>query len=312
MLSEKNNGEVITIEGFVDSIHEKKTKNQKTYVELLVTFNGKSARCYVWNTNLERFGIKHQDIVSVTGTVNEYKGNKSFNTSKVSKIEKPSAELLKDMLPALPDEEIATYKKDLGAILREIKHERYKALVTVMLKEYGESLCKTPAAAKVHEACLGGLLKHTVNVSMLCSKMADVYGNFVNRSLLLTAAILHDIGKIRTYVVDKFAIEYTLEGGLVNHIVIGIEMLDKCLAENDLKLTNEELMLLKHCVLSHHGKREWGSPVVPAIPEAQLLHYADMIDSRCGIMDAALSEIEPGSMSKSSNYYLETRVYRRE
>jgi 3'-5' exoribonuclease len=311
MLSEKNAGEVVTIEGFVDSIQEKKTKTQKTYVELLVSAGGKSVRCFMWDTDLERCGVKHKDVVSITGTVNEFKNNKSLNTSRVTRIEKPSPELMEDMLLSLDTAEIAEYKKEMGALMRKIKNERYKAVLIAMLKKYGEDLCRTPAAAKVHEACLGGLLKHTVHVAMLCDKMADVYGNHVNRSLLLTAALLHDIGKVPTYTVDQFSIDYTLIGSLVNHIVIGYELLIKCIEENNLTLTKEEFIQLAHCMLAHHGKMEWGSPVEPATPEAQLLHIADMADSRIGIMDAAISELEPGTMSKSANYFLGTRVYRK-
>jgi 3'-5' exoribonuclease len=312
MLSEKNPGEVITIEGFVDSLQEKQTKNQKAYVEMIVASNGKNARCYVWNRNLEQLAIQHQDVVSVTGTVNEYKGNKSLNTNKVVKIEKPSTELLENMLPALSDAEIATYKKELRTLVHKVQNEHYKAVLNAILKEYGEALCRTPAAAKVHEACLGGLLKHTIHVATICDKLADIYGNYVDRNLLLTAALIHDIGKIDTYTVDKFSIDYTIDGSLVNHIVIGYAILKQCVEKNNLNLTKEELILLNHCLLSHHGKKEWGSPIEPAIPEAQLLHQADMIDSRVGIMDSALSELEPGTISKSANFYLGTRVYRKE
>ena len=133
------------------------------------------------------------------------------------------------------------------------------------------------AAKTVHHSFSGGLLEHTLSVVHLCEYFAGAY-SILNRDLLISAALCHDIGKTRE--LSAFPDnDYTDEGQLIGHIVIGVEMIDEALREQPdfpVKLANE----LKHCVVAHHGELEYGSPKKPALAEALALNLADNADAK--------------------------------
>ena len=142
---------------------------------------------------------------------------------------------------------------------------------------------RVPAALKRHHAYLGGLLEHTAGVTALCKAAADYYP-MVNRDLLLTGAILHDIGKIKTYQLER-GIEGTDEGKLIGHLILGVEMVEAAITEilkheSDLGRTRLLRNSLIHLLVSHHGIMEWGSPVEPLTLEACMLHHADNMDAQ--------------------------------
>ncbi len=143
--------------------------------------------------------------------------------------------------------------------------------------EFVQKFKRAPAATKVHQPYLGGLLEHTVNVVDICETVGNIYKE-MNRDFLITMAILHDIGKIREYAYDK-AMEHTDEGKLLGHITIGIEMVDQKIKSLDSFPKDLELMA-KHTLLSHHGHFEFGSPRLPSILAAIALHYADEMDAK--------------------------------
>jgi len=134
-----------------------------------------------------------------------------------------------------------------------------------------------PAAKAIHHAVLGGLLEHTVSVVGLCRLLADYYPA-VNRDLLLTAAILHDLGKIKELTWDR-VFDYTDPGRLLGHITLGALMVEeriRAIPDFPAALANS----LLHCILSHHGELEWGSPKRPKTLEAIVLHYAENLDGK--------------------------------
>jgi 3'-5' exoribonuclease len=149
---------------------------------------------------------------------------------------------------------------------------------------------RAPAAKNMHHAYLGGLLVHTVSMVFLADKIAEHYkGGGVDRDLLIAGAILHDIGKLREFEY-QYKIDYSDEGRLLSHIVIGLKMIDEKL--NKIPNFPKDLeILLKHLVVSHHGSREFGSPEIPKTIEAVLLNYVDEIDSKVnGIRDFIAQE----------------------
>ena len=143
--------------------------------------------------------------------------------------------------------------------------------------EFTEKFKKAPAATKVHQPYIGGLLEHTVNVVTICESIGNIYKE-INRDFLITMAILHDIGKIREYAYDK-VIEHTDEGKLLGHIAISLEMIDQKVRSMDDFPKDLELMV-KHTLLSHHGHFEFGSPRLPSILAAIALYYADEMDAK--------------------------------
>ncbi len=144
-------------------------------------------------------------------------------------------------------------------------------------QEFAEKFKRAPAATKVHQPYIGGLVEHTLNVVEICETICHIYQE-LNRDFLITMAILHDIGKIREYAYHK-VIEHTDEGKLLGHIVISLEVIDQKIRSMDDFPKDLELMV-KHTLLSHHGHFEFGSPKLPSILAAIALHYADEMDAK--------------------------------
>jgi 3'-5' exoribonuclease len=166
-----------------------------------------------------------------------------------------------------------------------------------------EKFKKAPAGKKMHHAYLGGLLEHSLSVGLLADKIAGHYKG-IDVDILKTGAILHDIGKIEEFNYRLF-IDYSDSGRLLNHIIIGAEMVsDKIKAIPD--FPEEKALLLKHMIISHHGTREFGSPEPPKTIEAVLLNYLDEIDSKVvGIRDFMANK---GTVSGWTPYH---RMYAR-
>jgi 3'-5' exoribonuclease len=177
-------------------------------------------------------------------------------------------------------------KKDLDKLM-DIVYSNIESIKNIYLKkllktffddqEFVEKFKKAPAATKVHQPYLGGLLEHTCNLVRICETICDIYKE-INCEFLITMALLHDIGKVREYTYNR-VIEYTDEGKLLGHIAIGLEMIDQKIKSLDNFPLDLELMI-KHTLLSHHGHFEFGSPKLPSILAAIALHYADEIEAK--------------------------------
>jgi len=160
---------------------------------------------------------------------------------------------------------------------------------------------EAPAAKSLHHAWLGGLLEHVVSLVGICELAARHYPE-INRDLLLTGAILHDIGKLEELRWGT-SFDYTLQGQLVGHITLGIAMIEKKLAALP-DFPPALRILVEHMVLSHHGKLEFGSPKLPMIPEAVLLHYLDDLDAKMHMMrsEFARHEAEGGEAGEMTDW----------
>jgi len=174
-------------------------------------------------------------------------------------------------------------------------------------QEFAEKFRKAPAATKVHQPYIGGLVEHTLNVVEICETICHIYKE-LNRDFLITMAILHDIGKIKEYAYDK-VIEHTDEGKLLGHIAISLEMINQKVRSMDDFPKDLELMV-KHTLLSHHGHFEFGSPRLPSILAAIALHYADEMDAKVsGFIN--IKEENKGFKEKWSKWvwWLERSIY---
>jgi 3'-5' exoribonuclease len=146
-----------------------------------------------------------------------------------------------------------------------------------------------PASTSGHHAALGGLLRHTCDVADIAMAISALYHQ-ADRDLVVAGALLHDIGKLESYRWDG-AFETTVSGVVLGHVVVGALLLDRRVrAETPMPLSEAELMLLEHMILSHHGALEFGAPVLPMTLEAEILHYADNASAKTASMDAALRD----------------------
>ncbi len=247
-------------------------------------------------------------VVSVRGDVSEYRGKPQMTVSRIRAAGEQDVYDLSALLPTAPiDAEAAfRYVKELA---EGIDDADYRAVALTMLSRHEKSFRTIPAAKSVHHAFRSGLLMHTANMLRTGDLLSDLYEEVIDRSLLLTGILLHDMAKEREFRFSPMglAADYSVEGDLLGHLVMGAqEVAEVC---KELGTPAEKAMLLQHLLLSHHGEPELGAAVVPQCAEAELLHYLDGIDSRMEIYAETLSTMAPGSFS-GRIFALEKKIYK--
>lgn len=255
------------------------TRNGKPYDNLLLQDKTGILDGKVWDPNSQGIAdYDEKDFIEVFGEVISYNGNLQLNIRQIRRAEEGEYNPA-DYMPTT-DKSVSGMYDELTAYIRQISNPYLKKVLeyyfvndeTFIKKFKGHSAAKT-----VHHGFSGGLLEHTLSVLHMCEYFAGAY-SILNRDLLYTAAICHDIGKTRE-LSDFPDNDYTDEGQLIGHIVIGVEMIDEAvrsIPDFPTKLANE----LKHCVIAHHGELEYGSPKKPALAEALALNLADNADAK--------------------------------
>ena len=253
-------------------------KDGGNYMTVVLSDKSGTVKGVIWD-NVDQFVDKPSagDVVNIQGTVSEYRGTLQVVVKSMTLLS-PEGVDFTDFLPATHRDPESMLMK-LQNISESMKNRHLKALLAAFWSDGGfvRKFKIAPAAKKMHHAYLGGLLEHTLSLTMLAERIADHYSG-IDRDLLLTGAILHDIGKIKEFVFDR-RIDYSDEGRLVSHIVIGVEMVQEKIAGIN-GFPSKTAMLLKHMLISHHGNREYGSPEPPKTLEAVMLNYLDEIDSK--------------------------------
>ncbi|MBQ8798612.1 MAG: HD domain-containing protein [Lachnospiraceae bacterium] len=277
-LRELRDGEMISENYFCKQKQTLQTKAGKNYYSLILqdktgTMDGK-----VWELNA---GIEHfesLDYIRVEGQVVSFQGTLQLNIRRVRRLSEGEYEV-SDFMPCTKRDTKEMYKELLGYI-DSLKDAQFKMLAESYFKEdpkFKEMFLSHSAAKTMHHNFVGGLLEHTVSVTKLCTYLADNYP-VLDRDLLLTAAMFHDVGKLSE--ISSFPEnDYTDAGQLLGHIYIGADWLSKRmdkLGGFSVKRKNE----LLHCILSHHGELEYGSPKKPELAEALALSMADNLDAK--------------------------------
>lgn len=246
------------------------------------------------------------------GRVENYKGNLQFIIDGIL-IADPGTYSVADFLPTTERDREKMWKR-LVEILRGIKNGDVLALVEAFLadKALMERFQAAPAAATMHHAYIGGLLEHTLNVLEVALRVIPLYPK-LNLDLVLAGVFLHDIGKSKELTFET-NIAYSDSGQLLGHIVQATMMIEQkadALAASGKPIPDRLRWELQHIVVSHHGSYQFGSPKLPAIPEAVAVHYLDNLDAKVNMF---LSEIEnhPDPASRWTNYNraLETRIFK--
>lgn len=210
--------------------------------------------------------------VEVTGRVGEFRGQLQITIDRISPAELVDLQLFLPMARR-PLEEM---KAELDALCAAVEDPDLSRLLSALFDdpEIYRAYTESPAAKVYHHACVGGLLEHSLSVARIVLASCDLYPE-MNHDLALTAALLHDIGKIRSY--DRLSFEATEEGRLWTHLYIGASIVEQAIARLE-DFDGELRLRLVHALLAHHGRLENGSPVVPMTLEAIVLHYADNLD----------------------------------
>ena len=259
----------------------------------------------VWENATELDGyFKKGDIVHIVGRILSYKNNLQVSVLEVKKTEDEEIDPA-DYFPTASRDADDMFA-ELLVIVEQIQTPCLKDLLLAFFRDEQivKLFKKAPAAKGFHHVYLGGLLEHTLSVIRLLDLAARHYTG-VNRDLLLTGGILHDIGKIYEFQYDRL-IEYSDAGRLVGHIVMGVEMLDARIAKIE-GFPENLAMELRHLILSHHGTLEYGSPKRPKTLEAMIVHYIDDMDAKVN----AFQTFTSGTPDNESNWTPFYRLFER-
>lgn len=231
------------------------------------------------------------NVVEAYFDVIDYKGALQLKVHAGKVVEEDEIDVIRFLkYPPIPLDEL---KEKFIGYINSIKDEDISKIVKHLYKKFEDKVLTYPAAVSIHHEYYAGLLHHT---TCMCDH-ADYFSNYypnIDRDLLLAGTILHDFGKTIEYE-GNLVKTLSLEGKLVGHISIIAMEIEK--AREQLNITSEKVMLLKHVVLSHHGLLEYGSPVLPKIKEAILLHLIDNLDSKMVLVEKALESVNKGEFT---------------
>lgn len=263
-----------------------KTKMGKSYYSLLLQDKTGTLDAKVWelSNGIENFDA--MDYIYLQGQVTSFQGSLQLNISRIRRCQEGEYDP-RDYMP-VSKKDIPLMYEELVSLIGSIKTPHFRKLTESFFVEDKEfkKLFKDHSAAKsVHHGFIGGLLEHTLGVAKMCDYMAGAYP-VLNRDLLLTAALFHDIGKMKE--LSEFpANDYTDDGQLLGHIYMGAEMIGQRIGTIP-GFPEKAASELKHCILAHHGELEYGSPKKPALAEAVALNFADNADAKIQTMTELL------------------------
>jgi 3'-5' exoribonuclease len=290
------------------------TSNGSLYIHAVIADATGQLVARMWQASQEIYtSMPEGGLLHFRGRVESYKGNRQFIVDGVRQVE-PGTFDPAEFLPASKHDVDALWN-DVKELLRGVKNRDLLALLGKFVNdaEFVAGFKKAPAAVQMHHAHLGGLLEHTRNLLRLAQAICPLYPQ-VSSDLMLTGIFLHDAGKVRELAYET-NLEYTSAGQLLGHIVQGVLWLhDKCRElerETDHPFPPDIEMSLKHLILAHHGKYEFGSPRLPATGEAIMLHYLDNLDAKLAmVFEAIAGDTDAASEWTSYVRALESRVYK--
>lgn len=275
----------------IKEVECKNAVNNRKFLDLVLSDRSGEINAKLWDCGEEDEAayIKNR-LVKVRGTVTQWQKKLQMKVEKIRLAKEEDGLDLNEFIPAAPEDPDIMYR-ELQGYIEKIENRDIKNIVTHIIDMGREKLLVYPAAVQNHHSIKGGLLYHVYKMLLAGERMTEIYPS-LNRDLLFAGIILHDIAKLDEIEADDMGIvsDYTTEGYLLGHIVQGIKAIDR--AAQEVGAAEETSILLQHMVLSHHYEPEFGSPRRPMIPEAEMLHYLDMIDARMFDMDKALRHTE--------------------
>lgn len=277
----------------IKELSEKKDKNGNGFLDLIVIGSDKKeypAKIWRFDNNGQ---FEANDVIEIDYTVDNYKGKTQLN---ITTIKKAPDEMISSFVPSSEYDGKAVFSMLLAKV-NNFSDEVLKAIVSKILLDNREALEVYPAAYRLHHAIVGGLMLHTASIVEMAEKTCTVYPN-INRELLLSGAILHDVAKTFEMNTAKSGLcsRYTVGGELIGHLVKGAMYIEDTAKE--LGIEDEKVTLLEHMILSHHGVPEYGSPVRPMFLEAEILSTLDSLDATIFEINNATNKINAGSFTE--------------
>lgn len=276
----------------IKELAEKKDKNGNGYLDIIVIGSDKKEYpAKVWrfeNNGLYETG----DVIEIEYTVDNYKGRPQLN---ITSIKKADSQLASQFVPSSEYDGKSVFSMLLEKA-NNFSDADFKKIVTHIMLENREKLEVYPAAYRLHHAIVGGLMLHTASIVEMAEKICQIYPN-VNRELLLSGSILHDVAKTFEMETGKTGLctGYSVGGELIGHLVKGAMYIEDTAVK--LGVDYDKAVLLEHMVLSHHGVPEYGSPVRPMFLEAEILSALDSLDATIFEINNATGKVEAGKFT---------------
>lgn len=299
-IADLKTNEDVTEYYMVKSATLKVGSNRKTYLDLLLCDKTGEISGKKWDIADEEIAgierIKEGHVIKVRATVTEWNGARQLRVMRIRMTNAEDGIEMFDYIKAAPEKPEDMFEYIHGKA-EAFEDEEYRKLCLILLENNKDRLLYYPAASRNHHAELAGLLYHEKRMLMTAERVCEVYTG-LDKELLMTGVIIHDIEKLNEIESNEQGISpgYSFEGKMLGHLVMGVRELDK-IAE-DISMSREKAVMLEHMMLSHHYEPEFGSPKKPLFPEAEMLHYLDMIDAKMFDMEEALEKTEPGNFSE--------------
>jgi len=287
-------GEQIDVYLLVKSVTKGIASNGKPFLTLILQDKTGEIEAKLWDASLEDENTYiPQSIVKVLGDISNYRGRTQLKIRNIRPANASDHVRVADFLEVAPMKQEEMMEK-LTQYIFEMKNPNIQRITRYLLKKYENKFLEYPAATKNHHEFISGLAYHVVSMLDLAKAIVKLYPS-LDADLLYAGIILHDLGKV-IELSGPVSATYTLEGNLLGHISIMVSEISK--AAEHLGISGEEVIILQHLVLSHHGKAEWGSPKPPMVKEAEILHYIDNLDAKMNMMDRALEKVKPGEFTE--------------
>jgi len=297
-------GEHVTSRLMISNILNGVTNAGAPYLTLTLQDSSKSIESKIWDVKPEiTKQLEAGKVYEFNLEIIKYKNNLQAKVLKVLPV--PQSEINPEDFAFKSPIEIGVLKSQIQEVLNSIQNPVILKLVNAFLNRYQNEFYQYPAASKIHHNFIGGLATHTCGMLKVAKAICDIYGE-VNRDYLYAGIILHDLGKI-TELSSPLLTEYTIEGKLIGHISIMDGLMNEVSKELSIE-DSEEVLILRHMVLSHHGQYEYGSPVLPMTLEAEILTYIDNIDSKINVISKNFEGIEEGEFTPKI-FALENRMF---
>jgi 3'-5' exoribonuclease len=288
-------GEQVDVHLLIKSSTKGIASNGKAFLTLILQDTSGEIEAKLWDaTQDDEVTYSPQSIVKVFGDIHHYRGRNQLKIRNIRPKHEEEAVDIADFLETAPIAKDVMNDK-ITQYIFDMKNPNIQRLTRYLLKKHGAAFIEYPAATKNHHEFVSGLAYHVVSMLDLAKSISTLYPS-LDTDLLYSGVILHDLGKV-IELSGPISTTYTVEGNLLGHISIMVNEIAKA-AEHLQIEGEEEVVILQHLVLSHHGKAEWGSPKPPMIKEAEILHYIDNLDAKMNMLDRALERVKPGEYTE--------------
>lgn len=307
-INELKTGQLIVSETFaIQEAKRAEDRNKQVYYDLVIADKTGRMKAKIWPDQLNSIDkalLKVGRIIAVSGKVDDFRGVLQMSITDVKDVDETKLDeyLESSIMPT------DVLWQELEFYTNQVKADDVKQLIQSLLadEEVARNLRYLPAGIYIHHGFRSGLLQHTLEMLRICFSIKDFYPD-IDYDVVIAGVILHDLGKMHEFFQDGAAINFSLSGNMVGHLVMSLEILNKFVAA---EFNPTKLLKLKNVILGSHGKKEFGSPVLPISIEAMMVSLADEMSYKV----AAFQRIRKDNKSAESNFsdfdnILGTRVY---